>query len=116
MANEKNLKPFKKGEDHRRNIKGRPKKLPEIEALLSEVLGEDEKGKSAAKEILEALKRKAIKGDVKASELLLDRAYGKAKQSHEITGKDGEPIEQQITVNVVHSGAVPVSNEKDVEL
>jgi len=26
MANEQNLKPFKKGEDERRNLEGRPKK------------------------------------------------------------------------------------------
>jgi hypothetical protein len=43
-------------------------------------LGEDKDGIEAAKAILMAMRSKAIKGDVRAAELLLDRAYGKAKQ------------------------------------
>jgi hypothetical protein len=34
MANEQNLKPFKKGKDERRNETGRPKKLPPIKELI----------------------------------------------------------------------------------
>jgi hypothetical protein len=79
MANEKNLKPFKKGESG--NPNGRPKKIPNLDELLADVLGEEKDGIAAAKAILMALRAKATKGDVRAAEVLLDRAYGKAKQS-----------------------------------
>ena len=87
-----NLKPFKKG-DTRINKNGRPPKLPKLDDLMAEVLGKDDKGKSAAQKILTAIYEKALKGDVKAAELLLDRGYGKVKQSHTLTGEDGKPIE-----------------------
>lgn len=59
---------------------GRPKKLPAIDELLSDALGEEKEGFTAAQRILKALILKAEKGDVRAAELLLDRGYGKAKQ------------------------------------
>jgi hypothetical protein len=79
MANEKNLKHFKKGESG--NPNGRPRKLPELDKLLADVMGEEKDGLSAAEAILKALRAKATKGDIRAAELLLDRAYGKAKQT-----------------------------------
>ena len=69
---------FKKGVSG--NPNGAPKKLPEIDKLLADVLGEEKDGIEAAKAILMALRAKATKGDVRAAEVLLDRAYGKAKQ------------------------------------
>ncbi len=83
MANLKNLKPFPKGNNA--NPNGRPKKLPKLDELLAEVLGEEKDGITAAKAILSVLRGKATKGDVRAAELLLDRAYGKSKQNLEIT-------------------------------
>lgn len=80
MANEQNLRPFKQGNDDRRNVRGRPRKLPEIEKLLDEVLGEEKDGITAMEAIVKALRSKAAKGDIRAAELLMDRAYGKAKQ------------------------------------
>lgn len=80
-----NLKPFKKGQSG--NPKGRPKKLPQLDELMAEVLGEEKDGMTAAKAILAKLRQKAISGDVRAAEIMLDRAYGKAKQSMEITEK-----------------------------
>jgi hypothetical protein len=77
-------KPFKKGQSG--NPNGRPKKIPELRELLANVLGDEKDGKTAAEAILMALRNKAIKGDVRAAELLLDRAYGKAKQDFEISG------------------------------
>lgn len=77
-GNIKNLKPFKKGQTG--NPNGRPKKLPELDALLAEVLGEEKDGKTAAQVILMALRAKAAKGDVRAAEVLLDRGWGKVKQ------------------------------------
>jgi hypothetical protein len=75
---EDNPKPFKKGQSG--NPNGRPKKIPELDKLLADVLGEEKDGVEAAKAILMALRAKATKGDVRAAEVLLDRAYGKAKQ------------------------------------
>ena len=77
---------FKKGKTG--NPNGRPKKLPELNALLANVLGEEKDGITAAEAILKALRAKAAKGDVRAAELLLDRSYGKAKQpiDHNLNG------------------------------
>lgn len=73
-----NNKPFKKGQSG--NPNGRPRKIPELDKLLADVLGEEKDGQTAAEAILKALRLKAAKGDVRAAEVLLDRAYGKAKQ------------------------------------
>ncbi len=76
---------FKKGQSG--NPKGQPRKLPQLEKLLADVLGEEKDGIEAAKAILMALRAKATKGDVRAAEVLLDRAYGKAKQNIEHSGE-----------------------------
>jgi hypothetical protein len=105
----KDGKPFSKG-DPRINRKGRPKKLPKLDELLAEVLGsETEEGKTAAEQILEAMKKRATHyGDVKAAQLLLDRGYGKVKEKLDIT-TDGEKInEQKIQIEIVTT----VKNEK----
>ena len=70
---------FKKGKSG--NPKGRPKKIPELDDLLAEVLSEKKNGVESAKLILMALRTKAAKGDVRAAEVILDRAYGRAKQA-----------------------------------
>jgi hypothetical protein len=85
---------FKPGQSG--NPNGRPKKLPKLDELLADVLGEDKDGIEAAKAILMALRAKAAKGDVRAAEVLLDRAYGKSKQ----------------TVDLNHSGGVKIIFEK----
>jgi orotate phosphoribosyltransferase len=51
-----------------------------LDKLLADVLGEEKDGVTAGEVILKALRAKAAKGDVRAAEVLLDRAYGKAKQ------------------------------------
>ena len=64
------------------NPNGRPKKLPQIDVLLAEVLGEENKdGITAADMLLRKLRAMAAQGNIRAIELLLDRAYGKAKQT-----------------------------------
>lgn len=88
----KNLKPFKKGVDKRRNLKGAPPKLPALDILMADILGEEKDGVSAAKAILAALRAKASKGDIRAAEVLLNRGYGLPKQGVELTGKNGEPL------------------------
>lgn len=65
------------------NPNGRPKKIPGLDELLSECLGENG---IEAKEIINALIKKAKKGDVRAAEIILDRMYGKAKQGLDLSG------------------------------
>jgi hypothetical protein len=98
MANEQNLKPFKKGKDERRNETGRPKKLPPIKELIEKTLGEEKNGISGVDAIFKVLLSKAVKGDLKASQMLLDYYYGKATQKTEITGAEGEKIQFKIDV------------------
>jgi hypothetical protein len=90
MANEKNLKSYKKGQSG--NPNGRPRKLPALDKLMADVLGEEKDGITAGEAILKALRAKATKGDVRAAEVLLDRAYGKPKQTSETTLKTTEPL------------------------
>lgn len=71
---------------------GRPK-LPEIAVLLANVLGKEGKdGLTAAEEILMALHARAKKGDTRAAEVLLDRAYGKPKQTTDTNITSTEPL------------------------
>ena len=81
---------FKKGQTG--NPNGRPRKLPELHVLLADVLGEEKDGVTAAEAILKAIRARAAKGDTRAAELLLDRAYGKPKQTNETTLKTTEPL------------------------
>src|SRR5688500_10532499 len=97
----KNLKPAKKGDV--RNTNGKPRKLPQLDVLLAEVLGEDKDGITAAEAILKVLRAKAAKGDIRAAEMLFDRAYGKAKQ--ELSIPDGVTM-KQLVIN-------PVSGKKE---
>jgi hypothetical protein len=76
---------FKKGQTG--NPNGRPKKLPQLDELIAEVLLEEKDGITAAKAILMALRSRASKGDTRAAELLLDRAWGKAKQDISLSNK-----------------------------
>ena len=82
---------WKKGETG--NPNGRPRKLPELSVLLADVLGEQTKeGLTAAEDILRAMYARAAKGDTRAAELLLDRAYGKPKQSIDNNITTTEPL------------------------
>ena len=80
---------------------GRPKKIPELDKLLADVLGDEKDGKSAAEAILMALRAKAVKGDTRAAELLLDRAYGKPKQHTDITTQGEKIVPETITIKVL---------------
>jgi hypothetical protein len=64
-------------------------KLPNLDEALAYVLGENIKDDITALEIvLKALRAKAVRGDVKAIDLLLSRAYGKPKQFIEQVNKN----------------------------
>jgi len=85
-----NLKNWKKGQSG--NPAGKPPKLPQLDKLLDEVLGEEKNNLIAMKAVLMALLSKATKGDVRAAEILLDRAYGKAKQPIDLEAKMNIPV------------------------
>lgn len=91
----KNLKPAQKGEI--RNPKGSPgrkRKLPSLEYILADVLGKENKeGITQAQAIIQALATKARRGDVKAADLLLNRGYGKVKESIELSSDPDNPIQ-----------------------
>lgn len=94
MPRKNNLPPgakFKKGNKAAVGH-GRPRKIPSLDLLLADVLGEEQQGVTAGEIILKALRKKAFAGDVRAAELLLDRAYGKAKQQLEHTGEIQAPV------------------------
>jgi hypothetical protein len=101
MANEQNLKPFKKGTDERRNMNGRPKGVPHsttrlrrllelTENLKNPVTGEIEGFTIAEQMDLQQI-IKARKGDTRAYNALLDRLEGKPMQSTDITS-GGKPL------------------------
>jgi hypothetical protein len=90
-------KKMKKGETL--NPNGRPRKLPELDKLLAEVMGEEKDGLSAAEAILKALRAKATKGDIRAAEVLLDRAYGKAKQTIDNNLNVSQPLVITLTAS-----------------
>ena len=71
---------------------GRKRELPELSKLLADVLGEEKDGITAGEAILKALRAKATKGDVRAAEVLLDRAYGKPKQTTDTNITTTEPL------------------------
>lgn len=73
---------FKKGQSG--NPKGRPKKLPKLDDMIAEVLGDETRGVTAAMAILKKMKTMAKKGNLKAAEMLFDRGYGKPKQKVEL--------------------------------
>ena len=86
---------FKPGQSG--NPKGRPKKLPQLDELLADVLGDDTKNneqKTIAEGIIMRLADMALKGDTKAASILLDRAYGKAVQ----------PIEGNMNITNIRVG------------
>lgn len=83
------------------NPNGRPKKIPDLDKLLAEVLGEEKNGLTAAQAILKALLYKASKGDVRAAEVLLDRAYGKPKQQTDMNVTGSIPFVLERTINEV---------------
>jgi hypothetical protein len=96
--NPQNLnKPWPKGKSG--NPKGRPK-LPDIREALAKVLAEEKDGVTALEMTLNALRIKAVRGDIRAAEALLDRAFGKPRQSIDHTS-DGKPMPSSIRIELV---------------
>ena len=92
---------------------GRPRKIPAIDTILANVLGEerDINGEtiSAAEAVLKSLLKQAMKGNVQAAKLLLERGYGLPKQTIEHSGEIG-PSEQRKTIEVLFRDR-PTENE-----
>ncbi len=86
--NSQNLRaPWAKGESG--NPKGRPKELPALRSLLASLLSEESaSGESASEQILRSLISEAKRGNIRAAELVLKRAYGDAPSVVEIQSKE----------------------------
>lgn len=122
MANEQNLKPFKKGSDERRNLNGRPKGR-EVSTILAELL--DKKANANVKNLdwvqrlaseltpeeMERLTNGDVlamrlyveaiaKGDITAIREMLDRVEGKAKQTVNLQGNVAIGITE---IEVIHT-------------
>ena len=100
MANEKNLIPFEKGESG--NPNGRPKGSRNRATIVRQWLeinretinpltGKKEKMEIQDEMVLKQIE-KSLEGDTAAFKELMDSAHGKAVQSFEHSGKDGEPL------------------------
>jgi hypothetical protein len=85
-------KPFQKGQSG--NPKGRPKSaLRDIKDVLKDLLSQEKNGTQLIDGLMSVVVNKALKGDLKAVDMLLSYTFGKATQRTEITGAEGEPIE-----------------------
>ena len=99
MPKPENLKPFKKGVDERRNLDGRPKgKLRDIKEVLTDLLSQEKNKQQLVDAVMTVVVNKALKGDLKAADMLLSYTYGKPTQKTEITGADGERIDFKVEV------------------
>jgi hypothetical protein len=95
--NTSGLIPYKKGH---KGGPGRPK-LPDLKEIFAKILGaETAEGKTEAEAIIEALKKQAKAGNVKASQLLLDRGWGKVKDQVDITTND-ESLNNKIQIEII---------------
>jgi hypothetical protein len=89
---------YKKGQSG--NPNGRPKSaLKDIKVVLQDLLSQEKNGTQLIDGLMSVVVNKALKGDLKAVEMLLGYTYGKATQRTEITGAEGEKID--FTINVV---------------
>ena len=96
--NTSGLIPFKKGH---KGGPGRPK-LPDLKEIMAKVLGsENGDGRTEAEAIIEALKKKAKAGDVKAANLLLDRGFGKVKEQIDITTNEESLNKPSIQIEII---------------
>lgn len=84
MANEKNLKPFKKGQSG--NPGGRPKWKHITEILKSE------KNQEKLEEMVNVVFDLALKGDMRAVEYISDRLEGKVAHRLQVSPANDKPI------------------------
>jgi len=65
-------------DEHKRNMDPNKKTLPNLEEALIRLLTDERNGKVAIDSILEGIRFRAVKGDPRAADLILTRAYGAA--------------------------------------
>jgi hypothetical protein len=100
MANEGNLKPFKKGHDPRRNVKGRipPMETNELKRLLLKYTNQKVKVgdriMTKAELIAERVVDDAVRGKLSAIKLLMDRTEGKAPTQAQIMKRQQQDEEK----------------------
>ena len=82
-----------KDKPERINRKGRPRVLPDLKNVIAQILSEEKQGLTGLEAVIRALLVKAVKGDTRAAQELLDRYYGKATQPIDHTTA-GEKITQ----------------------
>ena len=71
---------------------GRKKELPALSDIIANSLGEENNGLTDAEAILNAMKVKAKKGDVKAAEFVFGYGYGKPRQTTDTNITSTEPL------------------------
>lgn len=89
---------WKKGQSG--NPNGRPK-LPDIREALAKILADEKDGYTALEATLMALRAKAVRGDIRAAEALLDRAFGRPKQAIDHTTGGDKLVPNTITIELV---------------
>ena len=113
MANDKNLKPFKKG-DSRINVGGRPKWKHVTELMKTET--NQEKLAVMVDKVFDL----ALEGNMRAVEFIADRLEGKVTQRVEVTTND-QPIKvfdfegvdfDDDTLEVVQIGSKPKTSDR----
>lgn len=88
-----------------RNKAGRPKRIPKLDELLTDVLlSKTEDGRTKARAIIDGLADRAINGDVRCAKVLFEYAYGLPKQTFVI--ENPEKLEQKKTVIVFSDGTL----------
>jgi hypothetical protein len=90
-----NLRPFKRGFDPRRNLRGPFVNAPwskEIEEFCREKYPYYPKAGTFRQAVIRTLMREAIKGNPTAAKLLIETEQGKAAQRVEVTGRERGPV------------------------
>ena len=88
MREGKNGGKLKTGGTHKNS--GRPK-MPDLREAVAAVLADEKDGVTALDAVLKKLRQMAVQGNLKAADMLLDRAYGKPTQTTQLTDADGNP-------------------------
>jgi|GEM_PF-1958397 len=95
------------------NKLGRPPKMPNLDRYLAHLLKEKEGDETAIMQILRQLVEQAKQGNLRAIEMLLDRAYGKPKQT--IGGGPDAPLfGGPISLVFESGGAQPITSEQQI--